>query len=747
MVEPSTELQLVFDKCVKDAQKLQHEYVTAEHLLFAMLCEENFVNALTLFGADVDYIKSNLEHHLKNNCDELKVEELKFKPKKTQSVERIINRAFTQVLFAGRSHIQLTDVLVSMLSEKKAISVFYLEKGGVTKTKFVNYLNSEVEEFGDEEQVSHETNKVLRAFTTNLNDEVKRNKIDPIIGRDQELETIALALGRRNKNNALLVGDPGVGKTAIAEGLAYNIVNGNVPEFLNDYTVYNLDISSMLAGSKYRGDFEERFKQVLNALTRQGNTIMFIDEAHMISGAGAGGQNSSNDLANMLKPALAKGNIKVVASTTWDEYRKFFEKDRALMRRFQRVTVDEPTPEVALDILKGIRKYYEEFHGVEITDEALDAAVKLSVKYQSDKKLPDKAIDLIDVACSRFKLLPDEEVKIVSEFKIQHELAKMMNLPEEQIAERETENLANLERNLKANVYGQDDAIERIVDKIIGAQAGLKPEHKPIGSFVFMGPTGTGKTETAKQLAKQLGVKLVRFDMSEYQEKHSVSKFIGAPPGYVGFEDNAGQLIIKLQENPNCVLLLDEIEKAHPDVSTVLLQLMDNGRVTGSNGKEADARNCVLILTTNLGAKESEKNSIGFGDTLDKDYEDGELKKYFAPEFRNRLDAIVTFAKLSKEVMIKVVGKFMCELRDQIKDKEVKITISDEAIDYLVEKGFDPKMGARPLQRVIDNEIRRPLSRALLFGELKHGGKFDIDAVDGTITVKAQAYETDDSQK
>lgn len=746
MVEPSNELQLVFDKCVKDAQKLQHEYVTAEHLLFAMLCEENFVNSLNLFGADIEYIKSNLEYHLKNNCDDLKVEKSKFKPKKTQTVERIINRAFTQVLFAGRSHIQLNDILVSMLSEKKSISLYYLEKGGVTKSKFVDYLNSEVETSVDDEQTAQEISKVLKAFTTNLNDQAKNNKIDPIIGREYELETIALALGRRNKNNVLLVGEPGVGKTAVAEGLAYNIVNGIVPEFLNDYTVYNLDISSMLAGSKYRGDFEDRFKQVLHALSRQGNTIMFIDEAHMISGAGAGAQNSSNDLANMLKPALAKGNIKVVASTTWDEYRKYFEKDRALMRRFQRVTVDEPSPEVALDILKGIKKYYENFHNVTITDEALNAAVKLSVKYQSDKKLPDKAIDLIDVACSRFKLVEHSE-RTVDQSRVQFELAKMLNISVEQIAERETDNLANLERNLKGSVFGQDEAIERIVDKIIVAQAGLKAENRPVGSFVFMGGTGTGKTETAKQLAKHLGVKLIRFDMSEYQEKHSVAKLIGSPPGYVGFDDNAGQLITKLQENPNCVLLLDEIEKAHPDVSAVLLQLMDNGKITGSNSKEADARNCVLILTTNLGAKEHEKNTIGFGDLENKTYDDKEFKRFFAPEFRNRLDAVVTFAKLSKETMIKVVGKFLCELKDQIKDKQVDISISDEAIDYLVEKGFDPKMGARPLQRVIDNEIRRPLSRELLFGNLKNGGTFSIGATEQKITTKAIASEPENTNQ
>jgi ATP-dependent Clp protease ATP-binding subunit ClpA len=535
-----------------------------------------------------------------------------------------------------------------------------------------------------------------------------------------------------------MVGDPGVGKTAIAEGLAWRIVNDQVPEFLKEYSVYSLDIGSMLAGSKYRGDFEERFKLVLSALQNKGKTIMFIDEAHMISGAGAGGNNSANDLANMLKPALSKGNIKVVASTTWEEYRKYFEKDRALMRRFQRVVVDEPSPETTVEILHGIKKYYEDFHNVTITDEAIDTAVKLSVKYQADKKLPDKAIDLIDVACSRFKVLNLHENLVVKPENIQRELAKIVKIPEEQVAERETDNLASLETNLKGSVYGQDKALETIVDKILVAQAGLKDENKPIGSFVFMGPTGTGKTETARQLAKHLGVQLVRFDMSEYQEKHSVAKLIGAPPGYVGFEDNAGQLIVKLQENPNCVLLLDEIEKAHPDVSAVLLQLMDNGKITGSNGKEADARNCILILTTNLGAKEAEKNSIGFGDTLEKDYEDKELKKFFSPEFRNRLDAAITFSKLGKPVMLKIVGKFLTDLKAQVTEKNIKITVTDEALDYLVDKGFDPKMGARPLQRVIDKDIKRPLSRLMLFGSLKNGGKINIDVVDNEIVLKEE---------
>jgi len=738
MVEPSKDLQLVFDKSIRDARKLGHEFVTLEHLLFSMLCSDNFYNLCKGFGADVDFLKSNLEHHIKNDLNEIKIEDSKYKPKKTQTVERVLNRAFTQVLFAGRPNIELSDVALSILHEKKTHANYFMEKAGISKASFAEYLQAEFETNYEDEEASGAAQRALRAFTSNLNAQVEKGKIDPVIGRELELDNIALAIGRRSKNNVLLVGDPGVGKTAIAEGMAFNIVQGNVPEFLKEYKVFNLDIGAMLAGSKYRGDFEERFKLVLAGLKKQGKTIMFVDEAHMMNGAGAGGGNSSNDLANMLKPALTKGDLKVVASTTWDEYRKYFEKDRALMRRFQRVTVDEPSASVTNDILNGIKKYYEDYHSTTITQEAIDEAIKLSVKYQADKKLPDKAIDLIDQACSRFNLKSQVDEKIVDASSIQFELAKVINIPEEQVAERETENLANLEHNIKLQVYGQDKAVEDVVDKILVSQAGLKSADKPIGSFVFMGPTGTGKTETAKALAKHLGTKLVRFDMSEYQERHSVSKLLGSPPGYVGHEEKGGLLIEKLQEAPNCVLLLDEIEKAHPDVSQVLLQIMDNGKITGSNGKEADARNCILILTTNLGAVDAEKNNIGFMEDFEKEYEDGALKKYFAPEFRNRLDGVVTFAKLSKEVMMKIVGKFLVELKDMVKDKKVEITVTDETLDYLVDKGFDPKMGARPLQRVIDREIKRPLARALLFGDLKDGGKVTIDILNNEISLNTE---------
>ena len=746
MVDPSEELTKVFELSLEHAKSLRHEYLTLEHVLFAMLESENFYKMLKEYGANTEYLKTSISHYLKEKCKDLKVADDvgKYKPKKTTTVERTLNRAFTQVLFNGRTNIELGDVLLSMLSEKKSYAFYYLEQAGVLREEFAEFISTETEEQMEKEEQSSSTQKALHKYTENLNDAVKKNKIDPVIGRSEELDQVALALGRRTKNNAILVGDPGVGKTAIAEGLAWNIVNGNVPTFLQDYQVYNLDIGAMLAGSKYRGDFEERFKLIIAGLEKKGKAIMFIDEAHMISGAGSGSRDNSVDLANLLKPALSKGTIKVVASTTWDEYRKHFEADRALIRRFQRITVDEPSQEVAIEILKGLRQYYEEFHETVISDEAIESAVKLSAKYQTDKKLPDKAIDLVDQACSRFKIkdVPIEE-RFIHEENIQFELAKNIKLPKETIAEKENSNLAQLEKNLKKVVYGQDEAIEKVVDKILIAQAGLKSENRPVGAFVFMGPTGCGKTETAKQLAEQMGAELVRFDMSEYQEKHSVAKLIGAPPGYVGYDNNAGLLITKLQENPGCVLLLDEIEKAHPDVSQILLQLMDNGKITGSNGKEADARNSIVILTTNLGARESEKNTIGFSDDQEKSYDDKALKNFFAPEFRNRLDAVVTFAKLSKETMIKIIGKFLLELKTTVKNKAVDIDITNDALDYLVDNGFDPKMGARPLQRVIDSKIKSPLSRQLLFGNLQDGGRVVIDLEDNEIVLRTETVEVE----
>ena len=739
MVEPSDNLQAVFERAIETAKKLHHEYLTIEHLLFAMLSEDSFEATVKGFGANSESMKNELSDFLQNKCGEITVPDVVVKPKKTQSVERVLNRAFTQVLFNGRQRIEPTDVFLSMMGEKRSWAHYYIQKANIDKDKFNDYINdaSAIEE--EDAPQDAQGDKALKAFTSNLNDLVTKQKVDPVIGRVDELENIALALGRRSKNNVILVGDPGVGKTAIAEGLAYNIVNGAVPDFLKEYKVYSLDISAMLAGSKYRGDFEERFKMVVKALEKKGKTVLFIDEAHMISGAGSAG-NSANDLANMMKPALSKGNIKVVASTTWEEYRKHFEKDRALMRRFQRITVDEPTQEMTLQILKGIKKYYEGFHKVKIREDAIQAAIKLSVKYQTDKKLPDKAIDLIDVACSRFNLkLADD--RIIGEREIQYELAKMIQMPEEKIMETESSNLASLQDNLQKEVYGQELALTEVVDKIMVAQAGLKSENKPIGSFVFMGPTGCGKTETAKSLAKHLGVKLLRFDMSEYQEKHSISKLIGSPPGYVGFEENAGLLITQIQENPNAVLLFDEVEKSHPDVTTVLLQMMDNGFITGSNGKQADCRNLILILTTNAGAQDAEKNVIGFG-TQEKDYSDKDLKKFFTPEFRNRLDGIMTFNKLGKESMTKVVVKFIDELRAQVKEKGIKIKLDKESTNWLITKGFDPKMGARPLQRVIDKEIKRPLAKLMLFGDLKNGGLLNISVQDDNLVLIATAKES-----
>jgi ATP-dependent Clp protease ATP-binding subunit ClpA len=726
MLEPNKDLENIFENAIQVALLNHHEYITLEHFLLSMLNNEPFNQILVSYGANVEILKKSVEDYIQNELTDLVNPDVD-KPKKTNTVDRMLNRAFTQVLFSGRQVIEPLDCFISMFSEKKSHAVYFVRKANIDRDQFLSFIRKEENKDDDSvltSQANTQLEKVITQFCANLTSKAKNKKIDPVIGREKEIEEVQLILARRNKANAILIGDPGVGKTAIAEGLARKIVEGTVPKFIQEHTVYSLDISSMLAGSKYRGDFEERLKTVINALERRGKCVLFIDEAHMMNGAGTS-SGGSNDMANMLKSALGKGTIKVVASTTWDEYRKHFEKDRALMRRFQRVVVDEPDEATAIKILKGLKKYYEKHHNVKITNQAVIDAVKYSVKYMSDKKLPDKAIDLIDCASARFKV-KDEEGGVVDHEEIMFEIAKIANLPVEQLNNKESTNLENLEKNMKAKVYGQEKAIESLLDKVFIAQAGLKNINKPVGSFLFVGPTGVGKTEAAKQLAVNLGVKLVRFDMSEYQEAHSVAKFIGSPPGYVGFEDNAGQLITQLQENPNCVLLLDEVEKAHPSVLTVLLQLMDNGFITGSNGKKADGRNAIIIMTSNLGAADAEKNAVGFG-SLERDSDPKDaVNRFFAPEFRNRLDGIVKFGKLDQQTMIKIVKKFIDELNSLVKDKGIHVKPTVEAVEYLISKGFDNKMGARPLQRTIEEMIKKPLSKEILFGKLVNGGIVEV---------------------
>ena len=733
MIEPSQHLQNIFNHAVEVAKELNHEYITVEHLVYSIMCDQESFDMVSNFGANANFIKTNIDHYLKNNLKEISSATQVEKPKKTTSVERVLNRCFTQVLFSGRQRMEVADVIISVLAEKNSFGYYFLNKGGLTKEKFVKYFQENIVIEEEQESIPVATNnqieRILNQFCTNLSLQAKQRKIDPVIGRDEELEKIQLILARRNKCNALLVGEPGVGKTAIAEGLARKIFEKKVPKFIQDHTVYTLDISALLAGSKYRGDFEERIKAVFAALEKKGKVIIFIDEAHMMQGAGAANQ-SSNDMSNMLKPILTKKSMKLIASTTWEEYRKHFEKDRALMRRFQRVTVDEPSEEVSIKILKGLKKYYEKHHEVKITDAAIEQAVKLSVKYMSDKKLPDKAIDILDCAAARYKLKDEETMEGVEQIvdieQVSYELSKMINMPLEIVAQKESKNLSDLEGNMKTAVLGQDKAVDTLLDKIFVSQAGMKSPNKPIGAFLFLGPTGCGKTETAKQLSEKMGMQLVRFDMSEYQEKHSVARLIGAPPGYVGYEDNAGQLITKLQEHPNCVLLLDEIEKSHPDVSNILLQFMDNGFVTGSNGKQADGRNCILIMTSNLGARDNENNTIGFGELEREGEDDKAIKKFFPPEFRNRLDAVVKFNKLSFETVEKIVQKFINELNSQLKDKNIEIVPSEESVKWLAENGYDKKMGARPLARLIDNKVKSPLSRRVLFGDLVNGGNVHV---------------------
>lgn len=724
------EIQEIIETACAIAKDYQHEYVTLEHLLVALVEFKGFNKLLTEYGVDVDDLIRDLYDYIGKQDHLVNLTKEDVAPQRTHSLERVFNRAFTQVLFSAREMMEPIDLYLSISQETNSHAAYYLLKWGINRKQLIEFYADE-----NKDRLATTANKnvgrnkkdyaekVLDEFCTNLNQQVTDGKIDPVIGREYELEEIAQVLARRNKSNVLMIGDPGVGKTAIAEGLAHKIVNGQVPHYLREYTVYNLEIGNLLAGSKYRGEFEEKLKDVLAALGQKGNTILFIDEAHQMQGAGAG-SSSSVDFANMIKPALAKGGIKVIASTTYEEYTQSFEKDRALMRRFYKLSIDEPTPDVAKEILYGLRTHFEKFHSGSITDDAIESAVDLSVRYQTDKRLPDKAIDLIDMSCARLKIKSDSFV--VTKDSISETLAKATKIPMDTLNnDAAIKNLSNLDSSIKERLYGQDSAVDTVLEKIYVAKAGMKSHNKPIGNFLFLGPTGTGKTELCKLLSENLSMKLIRFDMSEYQEKHSMAKLIGAPPGYVGYEDGnlgGGLLISEVERNPHSIILLDEIEKAHPDISNLLLSIMDEGKITGSNGKVADCRNSILILTSNLGASDNERNNIGFGRDLAKSGEDDSaVKKFFKPEFRNRLDAVVKFNKLDKISMKKVVVKFLNELNELLAERHIKLRAAESLVDHLAIVGFDPAMGARPLARKINELIKVPLSKKILFENIEAG--------------------------
>jgi ATP-dependent Clp protease ATP-binding subunit ClpA len=731
MIQPNPEIEIIINNATESAKTLSHEYVTLEHLLRSMVSYEPFCELLNKFGADTTGLLADLTDYLNHQTFLVSSTTV---PKKTHALERTFNRAFTQVLFSGRTHMQIIDLYVSIFSEHSSHAVYYLVKYGLDRNDVVEFYNKNYKE-GRHRKVATEqrADEVLSEYCTNINKLAQDGNIDPVIGRESEIQEITEVLAKRNKSNVLMVGDPGVGKTAIAEGLARNIVNKQVPSYLQDFTVYNLDIGSLLAGSKYRGEFEEKLKEVIKALTVKGKCILFIDEAHQMRGAGAGSQ-SSVDFSNMIKPALGRGDIKVIASTTWEEYTQSFEKDRALMRRFYRLTVEEPTPEVAKQILRGLREYFEQFHGGRIDDSALDAAVDLSVRYQTDKKLPDKAIDLVDTACAKTKL--NHEIWTINKSHIIDAISKYTKIPVDQLgADSTNTGLVDLESDIRTRLFGQEDAVNAVLERIYVSKAGLKSISKPIGSFLFLGPTGTGKTELAKLLSENLNMKLLRYDMSEYQEKHSASKLIGAPPGYVGYDDGnlgGGLLISDVEKNPNCIILFDEVEKAHPDVTNVLLSLMDEGVVTSSNGKKADCRNAIVIMTSNLGAAAGERNNIGFGRELQKTGEDDKaVKDFFKPEFRNRIDAICKFNRLDSMSIRKIVAKFINEMNDLLGEKHIKVRLTEAATDYLVDVGYDAKMGARPLARKINDLIKVPLSKKILFDNIPAGSIVHVDFQDG----------------
>jgi ATP-dependent Clp protease ATP-binding subunit ClpA len=716
-MQNNPEIEQIVDEAVKIARTKQHEYVLTEHVLLSMIRHIAFRKVLEKYGTDVVMFEAELDAYLDSLVNMVKQGDIQ--PKKTNALERCFNRALTQVLFTGRRSVTTVDLYLAMMSETNSHAHYFLLKYGVKKAEFVEFYSKNYNQ-SDVKLNTQQATEVLEEHCTNLTRLAQENKLEPMIGRSTELDEMITVLARRFKANVLMVGDPGVGKTAIVDGLAQEIIAGRVPEFLKGHEVWGLEIGSLLAGSKYRGEFEEKFKQVINALESKKNCILFIDEAHTMKGAGAG-NNSSLDFANMLKPAITKGSLKVVASTTWEEYYESFEKDRALMRRFHRVGVDEPTAEVTEQILIGLSPRLETFHNVMIDTEAMTAAVELSGRYIHDRKNPDKSIDLLDGACARQRVKDQGNVTVTKEM-IMAQLAKISNIPLDRLQNERSAKIVDLESNIKQKLYGQDVAVDAVLERVYINFSGIGNEKKPIASFLFLGPTGTGKTELAKLLATNLDMQLLKYDMSEYQEKHTVSSLIGAPPGYVGFEDGnigGGKLISDVSKNPFSIILFDEIEKAHPDVINIMLQMLDEGRLTSANGKTINLKNCIIIMTSNLGARDNEANNIGFGQSLEKTgSEDRAMKEFFKPELRNRIDQVCKFSKLDTLAIKKIVVKFVDELQTSLTAKGIRLTLSEAVVDRLAEQGYDSKMGARPLARKIDELIRIPLSKRILFDRL-----------------------------
>ena len=731
------ELEVSLHMAFMDARQKRHELITVEHLLLAMLDNPSASDVLKSCGANIEKLRTDLSDHIEEHTPIVDgSDEVDTQP--TLGFQRVIQRAMLHVQSSGKKEVTGANVLVAIFGEKDSHAVYFLHQEGVARLDIVNFIAhgiSKVAESNENEGIANEaepeikSNKGLETYTINLNKLVAQGKIDPLIGRDAEVERLIQILCRRRKNNPLLVGEAGVGKTAIAEGLAKKIVENETPEILQGMVIYSLDLGALIAGTKYRGDFEQRLKDVLKLLAEQDNAILFIDEIHTIIGAGSA-SGGTLDASNLLKPALANGNLKCIGATTYQEYRTVFEKDHALARRFQKIDVEEPNVSTTISILKGLKSHFEKHHNVKFSSSALISAAELSAKFINDKQLPDKAIDVIDEAGAAQRILPkNKQKKLIGSKEIENVIAKMAKIPAQNVNKDDRNALQTLERDLKAVIFGQNKAIESLSSAIKMARSGLGSDNKPIGSFLFSGPTGVGKTEVARQLAYILGIELVRIDMSEYMERHSVSKLIGAPPGYVGF-DQGGILTESVNKNPHSVLLLDEIEKAHPDVFNILLQVMDNGFLTDSNGRKTDFRNVTLIMTTNAGAEALSKASFGFTQTKQTGDEQEDIKKLFSPEFRNRLDSIVSFTALDSDVILKVVDKFLIQLENQLHDKKVDATFTPKLKEFLAQKGFDPQMGARPMSRLIQDTIRKALADELLFGKLTNGGEIEIDISD-----------------